>query len=242
MRGQSVFEVQSDHVIMRTPNEPDYWHGNLVAVRVMGDPRQDLACFMEAFPDASHVTVVWDVPGLDPEPLRTALPELEIGTFDVLTLQGAIGDAALPLGINLQPVNDWDGLLDLQLEAASEVGYDPAAHKHYLQRRNASLRAQIAAGNGQCFGAYDGDFIVGTMGIFHDDRIARYQSVITRASYRRRGICAALLVHSRNWVHLQAPHAIPVIVAEADSAVGRLYRRMGFALTETLVDATKPGY
>ena len=187
MRGQSVFEVQSDHVIMRTPNEPDYWHGNLVAVRVMGDPRQDLACFMEAFPDASHVTVVWDVPGLDPEPLRTALPELEIGTFDVLTLQGAIGDAALPLGINLQPVNDWDGLLDLQLEAASEVGYDPAAHKHYLQRRNAGLRAQIAAGNGQCFGAYDGDFIVGTMGIFHDDRIARYQSVITRASYRRRG-------------------------------------------------------
>ncbi len=242
MRGLSVFEEHSNRIVMRTPDEPDYWHGNLVIMRELGDPVDDVAYFARDFPDASHLTVVWDVPGLDPAPLSAALPGLEVETFDVLSLQDPIRHAAVPAGIGLRVVTDWDGLLALQLEAAKDEGYDLAVHQGYLERRNAALRAQIAADCGQWFGAFDGDLIVGTLGIFHDDSVARYQSVITRASHRRRGICAALLTYACHWAQHRAPDAIPVIVAEAESNAGRLYRRMGFALTETLVEATKRGY
>ncbi|MEO0931891.1 MAG: GNAT family N-acetyltransferase [Pseudomonadota bacterium] len=242
MRDQSVFEEYPNRIVMRTPDEPDYWHGNLVIMREAGDPTEDIAWFARDFPDASHLTVVWDVPGLDPAPLASALPGVEVATFDVLSLLGPVSDAPAPAGIELRPVTDWDALLDLQLEAAKDEGYDLAAHKRYLRRRNTALRTQITADRGQWFGAFDGDLLVGTLGIFHDDSLARYQSVITRASHRRQGICAALLAHSGQWARNRAPHATLVIVAEAESNAGRLYRRAGFALTETLVDATRRGY
>ncbi len=77
------------------------------------------------------------------------------------------------------------------------------------------------------------------MGIFHDQRLIRYQHVQTHPpAYRRRGICSALLAHALDWAQARAPQATPpVIVAEADSDAGRLYRRAGFSLTETTISA-----
>lgn len=242
MQGQSVFEDYANRVVMRTPDEPNYWHGNLVSMKVLGDPQDDVAHFARDFPDATHCTVVWDVAGLDPAPMRAVLDAYDVDTFDVLSLTGVMPAVPIPDGITIGTVHDWDALCDLQSEVAIEEGYDPATHTPFLQRRNLARRAQISKGLGQWFAAYDGDAIVGSMGLFHDDHIARYQSVETRATHRKRGICAALLAHTRAWVQGRAPSAVPVIVAEADSAAGRLYRRMGFAVTETLVEVTKRGY
>jgi predicted GNAT family acetyltransferase len=80
------------------------------------------------------------------------------------------------------------------------------------------------------------------MGIFHDQKIARYQSVETRASHRKRGICSALLRHSALWALGRAPNADVLIVAEADSNAGRLYRNMGFAHAETIFGVARDGY
>lgn len=95
---------------------------------------------------------------------------------------------------------------------------------------------------GAWFGAFEGDQLVAHMGMFHDDTVARYQAVETRATHRGRGICAALLSHVSAWAASRAPDAVQVIVAEADSDAGRLYRRQGFAPTETLVEVTHRGY
>jgi GNAT superfamily N-acetyltransferase len=241
MQGQSVFEDHSNRIVMRTPDEPNYWHGNLVIMKELGDPVADVGHFVRDFPDATHSTVVWDVPDLDPEPLRSTIVGHSVDTFDVLTLRQAIRPASIPDGIDIRPVRDWDALCQLQSEVALEEGYDTETHTPFLIRRNAARRAQIEKGMGQWFVAYDGDVLVASMGLFHDTKIARYQSVETRTTHRRRGICAAMLAHTCTWVLERAPDARPVIVAEADSAAGRLYRRMGFALTETMVEVIKRG-
>jgi len=150
-----------------------------------------------------------------------------------------------PEGIQLRPLQgdaDWAASETLAAQIAIEEGYDPTVHTPFLRRRNVTRRAQIADGLGAWFGAFDGDQLVGQMGMLHDDAIARFQSVETRATHRRRGICTALLGHVSAWAKDRAPEATQVIIAEADSDAGRLYRRAGFALTETLVEATKRGY
>lgn len=80
------------------------------------------------------------------------------------------------------------------------------------------------------------------MGMFHDAHIARYQSVETRATHRRRGICSALLRHCALWALGRAPEVQVVIVAEADTNAGRLYRSMGFAHAETIYGVVRDGY
>ena len=80
------------------------------------------------------------------------------------------------------------------------------------------------------------------LGMFHDDSIALYQSVETRATHRRRGICSALLRHAALWALGRAPNAVVVIVAEADTDEGRLYCKMGFAHSETIYGIVQDGY
>ncbi len=134
MQGQSVFEAYEDHIIMRTPDEPDYWHGNLVIMKhPPGDTLAQVCQFQTDFPDATHRTVIWDLPGLDPAPLAAALTHhgYEVGTSDTLTLDAEIRDARPPDGIVLRQLAgeaDWTALTDLQAEVALEEGYDPKLH------------------------------------------------------------------------------------------------------------------
>ncbi|WP_411889511.1 hypothetical protein [Yoonia sp. SDW83-1] len=85
MQGQSVFEAYEDRVVMQTPDEPDYRHGNLVIMKhPPGDALAQVSQFQTDFPDATHRTIIWDVPGLDPAPLAAVLiPHgYELGTSD----------------------------------------------------------------------------------------------------------------------------------------------------------------
>lgn len=248
MQGRSTFEERDDFIIMRTASEPAYWHGNMIIRKsAPGDALAQAADFEKIFPEATHRTILWDVPGMDPALVQMGLMDFryEVSTFDVLAAAGPLPNAPDPKGVTLRRVHstaDWAALLELQLEIATSDGYDPTPHRPFLAQRNAARRAQIVAGKGAWFGAFDGAQIVGSMGIFYNAKIARYQSVETRESHRRRGICTALLNHAGRWALSRAPKAQLVIIADAGSHAGRLYQRMGFALTETLVEATRAGY
>jgi len=206
-----------------------------------------LALFASHFPKAAHRAVVWDIPDLLPDTFSKEAGKLGL-TFDgvdALTLKGALRDAPVPDGIVLRVLEgaeDWAHAQALQAEIGVEEGRDAVAHVPFLDRRNAARRIQISKGMGQWFGAFAGDVLVAQMGIFHDAQIARYQSVETRAANRRCGICGALLHHVAQWAQGHAPQATVVIVAEAASDAGRLYRRMGFSRSERLYSVVGDGY
>lgn len=247
-RGLSVVQEHTDRVILRTPDEPDYWSGNAVIFRhPPGDIAADLARFQADFPGAAHVYLYWDAPDLDPAPLAApcAALGLSVEVSDVLLLRGPVVPAPLPAGLTWRPLaqDDWAQAIDLYHAVDVADGYpDNATHRAFVTARFRARAWQVAQGQGGWFGVFDGPRMVAGMGLFHDRELGRFQSIVTAPSHRRRGICAGLLTQVALWARARVPALPLVIIAEPDGAPGRIYRRAGFLPHETFVAAMRRGY
>lgn len=247
MQGLSDVEQHDDTIILRTPSEPTYWCGNaIIKTNTSISADADISFFHEHFPNATHVKIIWDTPCPEADQLRAHFPErFEIDSYEAMTLVGPTKSSACPAGIKLRMLSsesDWAASAGLASEVAQEEGFDPEKNIPFLKRRFENRRTQIANGFGAWFGAFEGNTLVAHMGMFHDQEIARFQSVETRKTHRRRGVCSALLSHVIDWTAQRAPNATQVIVAESNSDAGRLYQRHGFQTTEHLIEATFRGY
>ncbi len=248
LKGAAHAEEHPDRVVIRTPSEPTFWYGNMVIFRDPPDPEPQIARFHADFPTAAHVTLLgWDLPGLDRGPAHEALAALgfDIDETDVLALTGPPCRHPAPDGIDIRPLesdSDWDQHLTLQRATGIEEGQTSDAYLAFLEGRRETRRRQIAEGQGIWLGAFDGGLLAADLGILANDRVARFQDVETRASHRRRGICAAMVCAAVYWALARHPGATPVIVALRDSPAGRIYRRCGFSLAETQITAVRGRY
>lgn len=246
--GLSTVERHPDRLMVRTPDQPDFWFGNMMVVLgPPGDPGSEAALFRAGFPEARHLCIAWDAPDLDVAPLRPAWAALgaEIEEEDVLTREGPPPPRPVPPGYALRefdPGSDRDWAESVRVSLASEEGREEDSHLPYLRRRVEGRRRQAAAGLLRWWGAFQGDDLVAQMGLvegFVDGRpLARFQHVNTHPGHRRRGLCAALLAH----VGGAARSPTLVILADRGGDAGRLYRRAGFALRERLAGVLRPGY
>jgi GNAT superfamily N-acetyltransferase len=249
LAGTAEIERRPDHLVVRTPDQPDYWTGNMIlSLGPPLPPEAEAARFRAAFPEARHLTVIWDDPALDPEPLR--LPWAALGTRidveDVLLRDGPPPPRSVPEGYEIRELDpasdrDWTEAVRVALALGLEEGYQPGSHLPFLRRRFAGRRARVAAGRLRWWGAFRGTDLAAQMGLVEGEvegrRLARFQDVDTHPDHRRRGLCSALLAHVGGAARAPAL----VILADAESEAGRLYRRAGFVLTERLVSAQRPG-
>lgn len=246
MRGRSSFEDKGSYVVQRTPGEPAFWFGNQLIFREMRPKEEMLAAFSAEFPTAKHVTLSFDQPNIKAPTWAGDAPAFEVDTCDTLALDGPISGPDLPEGLRLRRIvsdRDWADVVSLQTEVGIEQGYDGPSHALFVAARFAAIRTKSEVGQGTVwFGVYDGDLLVADMGLVWTERLARYQNVETRQSYRKRGICAALMIAVHRLGVQQAPEARFVIVADTDEPPGRVYRRAGFALVETTLAVFKPAY
>lgn len=87
--GLSEIERHPDRLTLRMPAEPDLWSGNgIILTRPPGRPEAEIALFRRASPQANHVTTSWDIPDLDPEPIRAAWEPLGFEVSDALARTG----------------------------------------------------------------------------------------------------------------------------------------------------------
>jgi predicted GNAT family acetyltransferase len=162
--------------------------------------------------------------------------------LDVLARSGPPPAREAPEGYALRELAseaDWDGAFALGMQIGAEDVHDPATHAPYLRRRIAGRQAQVAQGILRWWGAFRDGELAAAMGVvtgrIEGTPIVRYQSVETAPAHRRQGLCSALLAHAAQGALEREPEARLVIVADADGAPGRLYRRAGFALVERTV-------
>lgn len=248
MDGVSEFADLGDRIVQRTPDEPDFWFGNMTWFRGGEvDAARQVALAEGAFPGAAHCAIGWDAPAMRADarfdPFRDA--GFEVEETDVLALAGPPPDVPDPAGLALRRLaveDEFEAALAREVLEDAAAGHVGPRHAAFLRRRYAARRAQIAAGHAAWFGAFDGAGMVGGLGIVLGDGVARYQAVGTVPAWRGRGVASALIAAAADWARGTAPGAVPLIVAEAASDAGRLYRRLGFAPAETMVTAIRPGY
>ena len=134
--------------------------------------------------------------------------------------------------------HEWSALVELGVATRSpEYGED--GYRIFERRRVERWRALVAAGRGNWFGAFIetagcAPRLVAALGIYAEaepedgERLARYQSVTTDSSYRRRGLCRALVATAARYARDELRADRLIIVAAAGEMPERLYASVGF--------------
>jgi GNAT superfamily N-acetyltransferase len=228
----STVEDRGDHLVVRTPDNPQFHWGNCVFMTdedAVDDVERCLDAFGSAFPSATWVAI-----GLIRMPADEA-PWTERGLK--LELDDVLSTRTLPLQLPLAEGytarrltgEDWErSVLRALRENERTREYEPRSHERFVRAQAQARRALCERGDAAFFGAFAGDVLVAELGIVRCAKTARYQSVGTDSDHRRRGLASHLLGLAARWAGERGCDQW-VIVTEATNPAGRVYRSVGFA-------------
>lgn len=226
----STIEDRSDHLVVRTPANPVYYWGNFVLVtdpERVDEPEHWLEVFEAEFPEAAHRAIGLVTQPADPDAWKAI--DLRITPDDVLVAETCPEPTPVPQGYLVKQITDvieWEQSSGLRVSEFADG--DPREAEHE-RKRTAVRRALSEEGSLAWFGAFHGDRLVAELGIVDcGEGVARYQSVVTSAAHRRKGIAGHLLGVAARW-GVERGLRRWVIVADGGSDASRLYRSRGFA-------------
>lgn len=240
--GGSVVEDRGTHLVVRTPDNPAYFWGNFLLLATPPAPGAVdhwLRVFATEFPTATHAAFGIDQPQVDTAelaPLREAGLRTEVDV--AMTARSVHPPARQATHAEIRPfanAADWDQQVELSLAGED----DPHLTREFSERRDRSHQALVEAGHGRWWGAFVDDRLVGSLGVFRaGEGLARFQHVKTHPEHRGRGV-AGTLVHaaSRDGFERLGASTL-VMVADPEYVAIRVYRSVGFAVTETHTEAT----
>jgi ribosomal protein S18 acetylase RimI-like enzyme len=236
----SAVRDEGDHIIVRTPANPDYYWGNFVLAGAEPSNHQRwLAVFAREFPDATHMAIGLD--GIQPAGELLAgyrAAGLAAEVSNVLVTTGM--DAPVP-GADCRPLHsdeDWAQVLDVSLNCADR---DTEQHRLFLRRRVGQRRELCRSNLAVWFGAVVDGRVRAALGLVSDGNgLARYQDVETHANYRRRGLARSLVATAGRYGLDELGARRLVIVADPGYHAIDLYRSLGFTDADTQVQLTKP--
>lgn len=240
--GGSEIETFDDHIIVRTPTNPEYHWGNCLLVLDPASVDKDekwVERYRTAFPNNDWIAI--GLPIMPPNVTAWEKQGITLEQLDVLTTNSLPQSQPLPDGYTSRHFDeqDWGTLTRREISyLLAEGGYETAALEAFAIERNSSRRKLCATGDAAWFGAYLEDELVASLGIVRCGNIARYQSVETNEAHRRKGLASHLLGLAASWSQRKGSESW-VIVTEEANAAGRVYRRAGFSPDISEVNAYK---
>ncbi|AVX04641.1 hypothetical protein MXMO3_02120 [Maritalea myrionectae] len=240
----AIWRDCGDVISVHTSSAPNFFWGNYLIVPRTGSScsaAQLVELFHQRF-DCDHIAIAWDS---DVLPSRATLNAFDRMGFEIDQCHGLsfaeIAEPLMELSTNdvrqIESDEDWQRVVSLQQMMLGEN--TNLADRELVSRRFQRFRQLVSAGNGFWFGAFSDGQLAADLGIFVFDGIARFQQIETHPSFRRRGYCTQLLIAAIQQVRRAFGHVRIVLEAEADSDALALYRKIGFAPTETLISAFK---
>jgi predicted GNAT family acetyltransferase len=225
---------RGDHLVIRTPGNPDYWWGNFLLLQDLkpGSGGDWMARFAAEFPGAQHLAL-----GLDESDVRAVdsgeLPGMTMEQNAVMTatsVQAPPHPNREAVFRTLEGDADWRQSLELTAAVyADESGGDAG----FLAAQQAAKRALTEAGHGAWSGAFLDGALVSQLGLITvGSGLARYQNVETHPAARRRGLAGTLVWHAGATALTGGTRTL-VMVAEPDDDAIRVYRSVGFTVTES---------
>lgn len=232
---------RGDYLVIRTPANPSYRWGNFLLFDQppgAGDVErwaQIFAAEIGAPPDVGHMAFGWDAPDGDE---GLAQPFIDAGfrmlRSDVLTTDVTRPPPRPNATIAMRPMSsdaDWKQALELLIIYGSD-GDESPGYIEFSRRAMARYRAMAEAGRGAWVGAFDGERLVGGLGIYVEEGLGRFQAVGTHPTCRGMGVCGTLVHWSARYALERLGAERLVIVAERPSQAARIYESVGFRPAE----------
>ena len=243
LRAREGAEVtyRGDYLVVRTPDNPDFWWGNFLLLARMPRPGEAgawLARFAAEFPAARHVALGVDTADDVLVPADLAAAGLGAERATVLTAARPNPPARPSTAAEIRPLEgdaDWRQSVELAIRCFD--GDEPG----FLERRAMARQRVTRTGNGAWFGAFTGGRLQAQLGLFDaGDGCARYQNVETDPSARRQGLAGTLVWAAARYGREVLGARTFVIVAEPDGEAIRIYRACGFTPRETQLSLDRP--
>ena len=250
---RGVVHDRHDHLVVTHPKAPSFRGGNLLVFERPPEPG-DLERWCALFDGAIGTTpaypyraLAWD--GLDGEegqlePFLAAGFERDLGV--VLAAPRLLPPEHPRTDLRLEPLAGdagWGAAVRLQAADAP-----PERRSRYARLVSDVMRLNrraVEAGHGVWWGAFDADALVGTLGVFRVDELARFQAVVTHPDQRNRGVASTLLHRAAEAALAAWGSELLVLEADAEGAALGLYQRLGFTPLERRVgimqDRPSPG-
>lgn len=249
-----VIDRRAEHGcrVIRTPSNPTFYWGNYLlfdrAPRP-GDSERWPVLFDQLItrdqPLCTHRAFGWieDVPG-DVEGFVSCGYRLDtvvvMQSTEVPVVPAPKVEAKLrPLATDgAEAEREWSALVELSVATRSPE-YSKDGYRVFARRSVERWRALVGAGRGNWFGAFVEDAgcpprLVAALGVYAEaeaqdgERLARYQSVMTDAAFRRRGVCRALVATAARYAREELGADRLIIVAAAGEMPEQLYASVGF--------------
>ena len=244
--GGTQVENRGDHLAVRSPHNPTFWWGNFLLLAQpppAADTDQWLERFAAEFPEARHVALAFD--GVDGR-VEDLAAFTERGLHcEASTVMTAIVVHEPPRPNHqatyrqLTSDDDWAQSVELRM-ACNDEDERGASHLEFTTRRAATNRGLTDAGHGAWFGAFLDGRLLSQMGLVAaSPGLARFQSVETHPDARGRGLAGTLVHHVSQYGFGELGAATLVMVADPDYSAIRLYRSVGFADTESQLQAER---
>jgi len=239
---------RGDHLVIRTPHNPTFWWGNFLLFDHA--PREgDAVAWLARFEaeiasrqaESRHITF-----GVDSEvafalPADFAAAGMTQFASTVLTMRReqlhaprkALGGPFRIAALRLP--EQAAAAVELQVVVDAGESENEDQYRLFRERQMHRYEAMVRAGMGDWFGVFarggDGnETLVADCGLFRapGESLGRFQHVVTHPSWRRRGLCSALIhavcLHGFESMGLETL----VIVADPDDVAIGLYESLGF--------------
>jgi ribosomal protein S18 acetylase RimI-like enzyme len=238
----SEVEDHGSHLVVRTPANPAYWWGNFLLFPAP-PTREDVPAwdelFRSTFPAARHRAYGVATAHGTREDLRPLVDAgLHVEASSVMTATSAHEPARPNREAVYRPLvsdDDWEQQVHLTLSGGEFEG-----QRDFVVAKAAAQRQATERGAGAWWGAFLGDRLLSSMGLFGaSPGLCRFQDVKTHPDARGRGLAGTLVHQVSRYGFDELGATTLVMVADPDYLAIRVYRAVGFADTETQLQAQR---
>jgi ribosomal protein S18 acetylase RimI-like enzyme len=239
--GGSEVADHGSHVTVRTPDNPTYWWGNFLlfpAAPTRDEVPEWDALFTRTFPGARHRAYgVATADGTRADLAALQEAGLAIDASSVMTATSVHEPPRPNREASYRPLRTDD---DWAQQVAITVAGEPAEERDFVVAKTASQRRAVESGAGTWWGAFAGDRLLSSMGLFlASPGLCRFQEVKTHPDARGRGLAGTLVHEVSRFGFEDLGAETLVMVADPDYLAIRVYRAVGFADTETQLGAER---
>lgn len=240
-RFDGIVEDRGEYTVITTPSNPSFHWGNFLIFNEApraGDRERWTGIFRHEFashPEVDHLAFGWD----DSTDSRGDLDQFEKAGFQLSLSEVLSADRVNPPprwneGVEtrvLRSEDEWQAALESQI-ACREPGHTLEDYTVFMTEQFRRYQAMEKAGLGHWYGGYVEGKLAGSLGIFRDSELGRFQTVGTTPEFRGQGVCGALVYAAAQDAFQRLGMQKLVMVADESGAARRIYESVGFRSVE----------